>query len=328
MLSQTFSDFEFIIIDDGSTDKTWESIRSFSDSRIIAIRNEKNIGNYPSRNIGMRRAQGKYIAVMDGDDVALPDRLWKQYHYMEEHPNLLALGTQFDFLGLKLKIEKPVSYEKICAALLDNNCFLHPSLLIRTDAMKQLNGYNEEYIYSSDYDLVCRLSLIGKIENLQDTCMLYRWHSAQISQKKALVQRDFADDIRQKYQIAYINKNKPKDFPEVGVAETGHPAIGRIIGLYIMGKHLNLYQEMADNLLDFMIDNIDSSMPLCLKNGLLGIGMGLIYLLRNNLVEGDENEVLESIDALALNPISFFENTLNFDSTEISSYLKKRAEIL
>jgi Glycosyltransferases involved in cell wall biogenesis len=339
ILYQTFSDFEFIIIDDCSTDNTWDIIQSFSDSRIITIRNKENIGNYPSRNIGMKKAMGKYIAVMDGDDIALLDRLWKQYHYLEKNTATLAIGTQFDFIGLDYKKKNPTAYEKIRAGLLYDNCFLHPSLLVRSEIMKQLNGYDEKYTYSSDYDLVCRISMLGKIENIPDTCMLYRWHQDQISHKKALQQREFADDIRQRHQIAFINKNKSSDLPDVGNAEVGHPDIGRVIGLYIMGKsfheeartdcHASLAMTtyQADELLNNILDNIDKSIPLRIKRGLLGIGMGLIYLLRNNFVGGDEDEVLESIDREVFLSMIYFNENQSMDWEGVSAYLRKRASL-
>lgn len=327
ILNQTFFDFEFIIIDDDSTDRTWEIIQTFSDNRIVAMRNERNIGNYPSRNRGIQKARGTYIAVMDGDDIALSERLCKQYLYMEKYSEILAIGTQFDFIGLDSKIEKPTSHENICAALLNDSCFLHPSLFIRSNVMKQLGGYNEEYVYASDYDLVCRLSLLGKIENLPGTYMLYRWHPGQISQKEKLRQKKFADSIRQKYQIAFINKNKPEGLPEVDTAETGHPDIGRIIGLYIMGISNNLFQDKADKLLNFVFDKANIFTPLSVKKGLLGIGFGIMYLLRNNFVEGDEDDVLEDIDNLVFNSLSHFENNQNLNWKEIFLYLNRRVSM-
>ena len=81
ILNQTFRDFEFIIVDDGSTDRTPEILRTFTDPRIRLLFNEKNEGNYPARNRGCRLARGKYIAVMDADDVALPERLEKQVRF-------------------------------------------------------------------------------------------------------------------------------------------------------------------------------------------------------------------------------------------------------
>ena len=328
ILNQTFSDFELIIIDDCSTDNTWEIIQSFSDNRIITVRNKENIGNYPSRNIGIKKAAGNYIAVMDGDDIALPDRLRKQYNYLEKNSGTLALGTQFNFMGLDYIKKNPIVYEEICAELLNDNCFLHPSLLIRSEVMRQLNGYDEKYIYSSDYDLICRMSILGKIENLPDTCMLYRWHPDQISQKKAFEQREFADEIRQRHQIVFINKNKPVILPDVGSSETGHPEIGRVIGLYIMGECIDKsFREEADKLLNLILIKVNKSIPLCIKRGLLGIGMGLIYLLRNNFVEGDEDEVLESIDREIFLSIIYFKENQILDWEGVSDYLRKRASL-
>ena len=196
ILRQTFAGFEFIIIDDGSTDDSWDIIQSFSDDRIITVRNEINMGTFPSRNRGINISKGKYIAVMDADDVALPDRLMKQYDYMENNPEVLATGAQLNFLGTGSKTEMPVSYHEIQAGLLDNSCIMHPTLFIRSGVIKQLGGYDEQYRYASDYDLVCRASLLGKIENLPDVCVAYRLHPGQISQAKRTEQIGYADIIR------------------------------------------------------------------------------------------------------------------------------------
>lgn len=99
ILDQTYCDFEFIIVDDGSTDRTREILRSFSDPRISLLFNDKNEGNYPARNRGCRLARGKYIAVMDADDVALPERLERQVEYMEKHSDVLACGTAYRLIG-------------------------------------------------------------------------------------------------------------------------------------------------------------------------------------------------------------------------------------
>ena len=97
ILSQTFDNFEFIIIDDASTDNSLQIIKSYTDKRIILICNEYNVGNYPSRNKGLEIAVGKYICVMDADDVAYPQRLELQYQYLEACSDLWILGTGLDF---------------------------------------------------------------------------------------------------------------------------------------------------------------------------------------------------------------------------------------
>ena len=326
ILNQTFTDFDFIIIDDCSIDNSWEIIQAFSDSRIIAIRNEKNTGTYPSRNSGISLSKGRYITMMDANGIALPDRLTKQYDYMENNPDVLALGTQYEYSGTDYKVENPVSYPEICAGLLNANCILHSSLLIRTDFIKQNGGYDEQYKYASDYDLVCRLCLTGKIENLPDIYMVCRMNPDQVTDSKQLEQNRYTDLIRQKYQIAFINKYKSAELPEVNEAETGYPDMGRVIGLYIMGECFNQsFQDSADSLLAFIIDNVNSSKTLSLKNGILGIGSGIIYLLRNRFVDGDEDDVLESLDEVVFSSILNFQEELNFDWEGTSYYLRKRA---
>ena len=326
ILNQTFSDFEFIIIDDGSTDNSYDIIQTFSDHRIVTIRNEKNRGTFPVRNLGMSLSKGKYIAVMDADDMALPDRLQKQYDYLEKNPTVLAIGAQLHFIGTERKTEMPISYHEICAGLLHNSCIMHPTLFIRSEIIRQTGGYDEQYTYASDYDLACRLSLKGKIENLTDTCTAYRLHPEQISLAKRPEQQGYADVIRQKYHIAFINKHKSPELPEIGESETGHPLIGRVIGLYVMGACFNpSFRDEASRLLDIMITNVSTSLPLCIKKGLLGIGMGIMYLLRNHFTDGDEDEVLEDIDMAVSDSLVNFKDDSDYDWDGILDYLRKRA---
>lgn len=325
IIDQDFKDFEFIIVNDGSTDKTEEIILSFEDPRIIVIQNEYNIGNYPSRNIGIKRAKGKYIAIMDSDDIALPDRLNKQFNYLENNPDTIAVGTQFYSIGMEFDRVNPLQYKDICAGLLYDNCILHPSLLIRKDILIELNGYNEKFTYASDYDLVCRLSLIGKIENLPDYCMYYRWHKGQISNSKKRKQKDYADEIRQNYQISIINKYRDKNIQKISEEEVGHKDMGRIIGLYVMNRTENdYYQNQADTLLDILFEHTTERIPVCIKNGLIGIGMGLLYLLRNRLVNGDEDKVLDDIDKSVKTSILFYAAYNDFDWKGHFLYLSKR----
>lgn len=198
ILGQTFADFEFIIIDDASTDRSLDIIQSYTDNRITVIHNNANQGNYRSRNIGLSKAHGKYIATMDADDYAFPERLRVQYDYMERHPNVLACGSLFYIHNFIIR--KPISYMDIRTALLQDNCFLHPSLFIRTEAMRVVGGYDEKYYYSSDYNLACQLSLLGKIVNLPEGLMVYRKHKEQISHKHAEAQKRYADNIRVRYR--------------------------------------------------------------------------------------------------------------------------------
>lgn len=326
ILQQTFRDFELLVIDDGSTDNSLKIISSFKDERIRIIRNLQNKGNYASRNIGIQQTRGKYIAVMDADDIAFSDRLSAQYTYMEEHPEILAVGTRFLFLNTGEVRMNPVSYEDICAGLLNDNCLLHPSLLIRTEILYQLGCYNENYKYASDYDLVCRLSLLGKIENLPEPYMKYRLHERQISQKNFSEQRGYAEKIQREYQIAYINMNKLPEQSKVSEAEVGCLNMGRVIGLYIMNQKYpgKSFDEQADKLLDDIFLQISHTTSVKILNGLLGIACGLIYLLRNRLVSGNEDEVLENVDFLIFNVINYRQKNDALNWVDMLYYLRKR----
>ena len=101
ILNQTFSDFEFIIIDDGSANEVKEYLEGLTDPRIRIIRNEKNLGITKSLNIGFHAAKGKYIARMDSDDVSLSERFEKQFMFMETHPDVIMCGTDVEEFGLQ-----------------------------------------------------------------------------------------------------------------------------------------------------------------------------------------------------------------------------------
>lgn len=207
ILAQTWTDFEFIIVDDGSTDQSLTILQSYTDSRIKVIQNEVNLGNYASRNLGLKAACGKYTAIMDADDRALPDRFLTQYRYMEQHPDVMACGSLFYINNFV--INQPLSYITIRETLLQDNCFLHPSLFIRTEVMRTLGGYDEKYYYSSDYHLACRLSLLGKIVNLPDVLMVYRKHKEQISCRHVEAQKRYAGSIRNYYYKEVLQRMPP-----------------------------------------------------------------------------------------------------------------------
>ncbi|WP_165043903.1 glycosyltransferase [Dysgonomonas sp. ZJ709] len=198
ILHQSYPNFEFIIINDGSTDNTSSIIKLEEDPRIIYIDKPVNRGNYACRNEGCRLAKGKYICVMDGDDIAISNRLERQVEIMEAGPEILAMGTDFEFINGTI-CRKPKEYPLLKTLLLHNNMFLHPSLIIKKEVLLQVGYYDEEYYYASDYDLMCRIALIGKIINIPDILMRYRLHEKQISFGQYTKQTFYANQIRLKY---------------------------------------------------------------------------------------------------------------------------------
>lgn len=294
ILNQIFSNFEFIIVDDASDDGTQDVILSYTDKRIIYIRNERNLGNYPSRNIGIRQAKGKYIAVMDADDVAFPERLEQQFIYMEAHPEICATGSWFLFGDEESKRMPPVECEKIRITLLNNNCFMHASLIVRAESMYKLEGYNEKYYYSADYDLLCRLAIQGEITNMPVVLMKYRWHPNQITQKHSRKQQMYANEIRLHYQCNFIERYKTGKIQSADKYAVMKPELGYLIALYVYARYTGekSYEERADILLEEVTERIapGASFDTCL------IGCAILYLLRNGLAEGDEDEIVQNID--------------------------------
>jgi glycosyltransferase involved in cell wall biosynthesis len=187
ILTQTAKDFEFIIVDDCSTDKTPAILNEFlqRDQRIKLIRNTENIGLTRSLNKAIKGAKGKYIARMDADDIAMKQRLQKQVEFMEINPSVLLLGTSYDEVDEQGNIRGtkvfPVSDRCLRKVLIRYNPFFHASAMIRSSALKKAGLYNEDISRAQDYELWFRLAKTGKIGNLSDRLMKRRYDRENIS---------------------------------------------------------------------------------------------------------------------------------------------------
>jgi glycosyltransferase involved in cell wall biosynthesis len=201
MLEQSFTNFELIIVDDCSSDRSSEIIQSFDDQRISYIRLDKNSGNYSARNAGIRMARGKYICMMDADDISLPGRLHKQVQYLEKHKNIGCVGALSEVIneeGLKMGfINRPLPYPLLKVALLKDNYVTQSTLMVRAGLLMKHNlKYNESFRYSGDYDFVVRLAEKFAVCNLNEILVQYRIHPAQISTAKRPEQVTVADFVR------------------------------------------------------------------------------------------------------------------------------------
>lgn len=196
ILDQSYPDFEFIIINDGSTDESLEVIKSFNDKRINILNNPSNIGNYPSRNKGINIAKGKYVCVMDADDIAFPTRFERQFKFMEENSEIGLAGSGFRYYGREDDIFREFDYEKIKVILMRNNCFIHPTLIMRHKLLKKYNlRYDEKYYYASDYDFILRAARFFPITNISEILLYYRTHEDQITTKNRQKQSEYAKEI-------------------------------------------------------------------------------------------------------------------------------------
>ncbi len=199
ILSQTFMDFEFLIIDDGSTDNSVEIINSYSDPRIRLVRNETNIGLTKSLNIGLRLARGEYVARMDADDVSLPHRLEKQIHLMAENLNLAVCGSWIETISDVPTIWRTKENDsEIKANLLFHNDIVHPSVVIRRKILLENDMfYNENMKTAQDYELWARLSNISNLRNIPEVLLKRRIHTNQIGKMYPQDQKINANIARQ-----------------------------------------------------------------------------------------------------------------------------------
>lgn len=186
ILEQTISDWELIIVDDASTDGTWEILQKYSDSRIFLLRNEQNEGLTKNLNKAIKRAKGKYLVRMDGDDIALPNRLERQIDYMEKHTEVVLSGGAMKAFGKSsLLCQKETDEEKIRVQMLFDAVIFHPTFIIRREAL-EINEilYNENLQYAQDYNMTFCLSKVGRIANISDVLIKYRVHDLQVSVEK------------------------------------------------------------------------------------------------------------------------------------------------
>lgn len=199
ILGQTFKDYEFLIIDDGSTDKSLQILNSCTDPRIKVFKNFKNIGYVQTLNKLIELSKGEYIARQDNDDISLPKRLEIQVDFLNKNPNVGICGTDAFYFGArKEKITKFHRNEDIKAQMIFGNQIIHPSVLMRSCLFKGENGlrYDNELCPAEDYALWFEISKNYEIANLKTPLLRYRWHENNVSQLKENDQIDHANHIR------------------------------------------------------------------------------------------------------------------------------------
>lgn len=188
VLQQTFTDFELIIINDGSTDNTGSVIQTFDDQRILYLKNPGNQGLISTLNKAITYVKGKYIARMDGDDICLAERLAKQKAFLDENENITVVASTIEFIneqeektGVWELDRQTITPEQIKKAILKQNCIAHPTVMMRSEIIKQLK-YMEYQKNIEDYDLWLRLLNRGyKIAKLDESLLLYRIHDSSIT---------------------------------------------------------------------------------------------------------------------------------------------------
>ena len=193
ILNQTFVDFEFVIVDDGSLDDTWHILKDYAaqDSRIVLLRNETNIGLAGSLNKGLNLAQGEYIARMDADDISLLGRLAAQVTFLDEHPEIGVVGCAietFDAHGHRAVRERPATHDLVLWTLCFYSALAHPTVVFRKTIVERIGGYDDSLVANQDRDLWQRLSSLTRFANLEQVYLLYRIHADSVSHRQADIQ--------------------------------------------------------------------------------------------------------------------------------------------
>ena len=212
VLKQTLADFEFLIVDDASTDGSVDCIRSFSDPRIRLVCNDRNLGQADSLNKGLALARAPYIARLDQDDACLPNRLKTQANLLDVRPEVVVVGTrmagidsrgrQTVLLGRKLE-----NYGTFVASLLLGLCPLcHPSVMFRQEVITAVGAYDASYSPAEDVDLWVRLALRrSQVMVIPEPLTLCRLHEGQQSVTKAEVQRKNVWRAQERFITTYCS---------------------------------------------------------------------------------------------------------------------------
>ncbi len=213
ILNQTFTDFEFIIINDGSTDDTAKIVRKYAarDPRIKFIDNKRNQGLIAVLNQGLDLCTGEYIARMDSDDISRPERFKLQVDYMDAHPNVGVVGAWCQKFGNQVErdIFKHQQVMRLFDFLLYGSQVTHPTAMIRTSVLRNNKiYYDPKYPHAEDYGFLVSIARVSEIHNLQTVLLDYRWHDTNVSVLHHKTQTESAERVRHDLLEAVLTNDK------------------------------------------------------------------------------------------------------------------------
>jgi len=208
VLQQTYTDFELLLIDDGSSIDYSYLSSLHSDERILYFKLPENAGIAMARNFGLGKATGEFIAFLDSDDVAMPERFDKQIHFFENNQKIDCVGSSFMIIPEgKICHNKTEHNDIVLHLLLDGCAFLHSSVMLRTKIIKENNiFYNIDHVPAEDYAFWLDLTGVCNFANIDEILVKYRWHGANISITKADMQKSLTDHAKVNKLLTLINR--------------------------------------------------------------------------------------------------------------------------
>ncbi|WP_263784433.1 glycosyltransferase [Salinibacter grassmerensis] len=266
ILEQTFDNFEFVIINDGSTDGSKEVLEQFEeqDDR-IRLFHQKNRGLTPSLNRGLHEARGAYIARMDGDDISRPKRLEKQVRFLDSNSEVGIVGTRVDQMDADGESNGewhlPTKPDLIAWELLFHNCLCHPSVMIRHSLLEELGGYANWAAQAQDYELWTRAVLESRLANLPEKLHRLRRHGNSITDTKRAEQLQVCCEATARLHEALLGVEANEKFAyflawmhhenvQIAIEETGlrklpgvHEYVRTLYRVYVravLPKHRNM----------------------------------------------------------------------------------------
>jgi|GEM_PF-1447373 len=270
ILGQSFADFEFVIVDDGSSDASVRIVRSYADPRIRLIVSPKNLGQTPALNVGLRECRGRYVARMDADDVAFPDRLLRQVALLDANPEIGIVGGAMwiiDSAGRRIDFAyQPEDDLAIRLTSLTRNPFHHPTVTLRRDVLVRYGlEFNEIYQANQDFDLWTRLLPVTRAANLPQAVLAYRIHGTNISVTRA--------DEQQRTSIDFSARRQRDELGEVRLtSEATYAIFDAIHGSHIAGR------ARANDVAPMIADLVDLGEAFLARNASKDIAAARRYL--------------------------------------------------
>ncbi len=260
ILNQTYKNWEFIIINDGSKDSTESIICQYKDERIKYYFHE-NIGLTRSLNRGIIEARGKYIARLDADDRSLPERLEKQVAFLEENQSFLLVGTysyNVDLSTMEISMHRPPATDEACRKRLKSGSavFMHSSVMFRKNVGDKLVMYNEQFVEAQDYRLWVTLATKGKLATLEEPlCLTLRNDGSSITSKRTHL-KQFMLSLKLSW-ISYRNL----DFDIITFLQTLMKNIALLFKVYFLERqtiHIGYSKKSSSNTRCISLPEIDS----------------------------------------------------------------------